>query len=186
MVPNSLDTGSLPMTEPHHAPIFDTGPHPDPIPPIGDDPGVDYTPPVDSSPLPHLARAFDEPVRVDLGPAVSSAPVPLPAQPVVVPGHFQFTKRWKFALLLAGVWIAAGAVGAGLFYWWFHSLDKTWPDFGVLVYVVMCVVAALLFAMAETKPTVSSLGMGIMTAPFASGCGAALLYGAYAFGWVAP
>jgi hypothetical protein len=186
MVVNSLDTGSLSMTEPHHAPIFDTGPHPDPIPPIGDDPGVDYTPLVDSSSLPSLSGAADEPVHVDLGSAVSSAPLPLPAQPVAVPGQFQFAKRWKFALLLTGVWIAAGAAGVGLFYFWFHSFDKTWPDFGVLVYVVVCVVAALLFSMAETRPTVSALAMGIMTAPYASACAAAVLYGAYAFGWVAP
>ena len=29
--PDRLDTGALPVTEPHPAPIFDTGPHPEPI-----------------------------------------------------------------------------------------------------------------------------------------------------------
>ena len=39
----ATDTGSLPMTEPHMAPIFDTGPHPVPLPseevgePLADD-----------------------------------------------------------------------------------------------------------------------------------------------------
>ncbi len=183
---DSLDTGCLPMTEPHSAPIFDTGPHPDPLPPITEGDVVDYTPPVDSSALPRLTKAAAQPVRVDLGPVVSSAPLPMPAQPVALRGQFQFVKRWKFALLLAGVWLAAGAIGVGLYYWWFHSFDKTWPDFGVLVYVVVCVVSALLLSMAEIKPMVSALAIGIMAAPFASGCAAAVLYGAYAFGWVAP
>ena len=125
-------------------------------------------------------------MHVDLSSALSSRPLPAPAHPVVVPGQLQFVKRWKFALLLAGVWIAAAAVGMGLYYWWFHSIDKTWVDAGVLFYVIVCVVAALLVSMTETKPMLSALAVGIMMAPFASACGAAALYGAYAFAMIQP
>ena len=103
-----------------------------------------------------------------------------------MPGQLQFVKRWKFALVVAGVWIAAEAIGAGLYFWWFQSIDKTWPDACVLFYVIVCVVAALLVSMTETRPMVSALAVGIMVAPFASACGAAVLYGAYAFGWLTP
>lgn len=181
----SVDTGSLPMTEPHPAPFFDTGPHPEPLVSYDAD-EFDFTPPADSVPFRRLADTDDADVHVDLSSAVSSEPLPKPAHPVAVPGQFQFVKRWKFALLLVGVWIAAEAIGGGIYYWWFHSIDKTWPDACVLFYVIVCVVAALLVSMAETKPMLSALAVGLMVVPFASACGAALLYGAYAFGWLTP
>ena len=34
-MPDRLDTGALPVTEPHPSPIFDTGPHPDPLAALG-------------------------------------------------------------------------------------------------------------------------------------------------------
>jgi hypothetical protein len=178
----SVDTGALPMTEPHPAPFFDTGPHPEPLVSYDAD-EFDFTPPADSVPFRRIA---DADVHVDLSSAVTSEPLPKPAHPIAVPGQFQFVRRWKFALLLAGVWIAAEAIGAGLYYWWFQSIDKTWPDACVLLYVIVCVVAALLVSMTETRPMLSALAVGLMVAPFASACGAALLYGAYAFGWLPP
>ncbi len=172
---DTLDSGAIPMTEPHPAPIFDTGPHPDPLVSYDSDPfaPVDHTPPVDSMPR-------------FVGGAHISGPLPVPAQPVVVPGQLQFVKRWKFTLVLAGVWIAAAAAGAGLYHWWFHSMDKTWPEAGVLLFVIACTLAALLASLTESKPMSSSLALALMSAPFAAACGSAALYGAYAFGWIVP
>ena len=46
---------------------------------------------------------------------------------------------------------SAAAVGLGLYYWWFHSLDKTPPVFVVLVFLVVCTVGSLLTAMVSTS-----------------------------------
>ena len=73
---------------------------------------------------------------------VPSEPLPVPAQPAVVPGTFQFLKRWTFVLVVTGVWTLAAACGVGLYYWWFHSLDKTPPVFVVLVFVIVCTVGS--------------------------------------------
>ena len=124
------------MTEPHPAPIFDTGPHPAPLVSYDAD-EFDLTPPADSVPF---RRPADDDVHVDLSSALTSRPLRKPAHPVAVPGQLQFVKRWKFALVVAGVWIAAEAIGAGLYFWWFQSIDKTWPDACVLFYVIVCVV----------------------------------------------
>lgn len=169
------DTGALPMTEPHSAPIFDTGPHPHPLRSYESDllDAVDYD------------LYLDDP-RLDLGSKVPSGPLSVPAAPVLVPGQFQFVKRWKLFLVLFGVWIGAAAVGIGLYQWWFYSIDKTWPDTAVLFYVIACVVGALLGTLAEPRPMISSLSLGVMSAPFASACVAGVLYGAYAFGWITP
>ena len=113
----------------------------------------------------------------------------LPAQPVLIeeaqpvsapeqPGH-QYLKRWTFVLVVAGVWIVSAAVGVGLYYWWFQSLDKTAPVFVVLVYLVVCTVGSLLAAMAQNKPLVSALSIGLMSAPLAAVGGAAVLHGLY-------
>ena len=189
MVHKPVDTGALSMTEPHPAPIFDTGPHPDPLESSGSDifdsdsiDAVDYTPPLDSGSFPRAGGG----VQLDVRPVQALHPPPAAARPFAVPSQFQFVKRWKFALLLAGVWSAAAAVGAGLYYWWFHSIDKTWPDAGVLLFVIVCVVAALLVSMAETRPLLSSLSLALMSAPYAAACGAGVLYGAYAFRLVVP
>lgn len=159
-----VDTGSLPLTEPHSAPIFDTGPHPEPLVSYDD---VDYAPPADLD-------------------ALMSASPALVVPPQVVPGQFMFVKRWKFAVLLAAVWLAAGIVGLGLYYWWFHAFDKTWPDAGVLGFVIVCIVAALLVSMTEAKPMASALALAVMSAPFAAMCAAGALYGSYAFGLISP
>ena len=105
-------------------------------------------------------------------------PVSVPEQPDLAGGH-QYLKRWMFVLVVAGVWIVSAAAGVGLYYWWFQSLDKTAPVFVVLVYVVVCTVGSLLAAMAQNKPLVSALSIGLMSAPLAAVGGAAVLHGLY-------
>jgi hypothetical protein len=82
-------------------------------------------------------------------------------------------------LVLSPVWVAAAAAGVGFYYWWFHSMDKTWPVFVVLVFVIGCMVAALLLAMAGRRPLIAALAIALMSAPFAAGVGALPVYGTY-------
>lgn len=112
-----------------------------------------------------------------------SEPLPVPAKPAVVPGNFQFLKRWTFVLVVAGVWTVAAGCGVGLYYWWFHSLDKTPPVFVVLVFLIVCTVGALLTAMVQNKPLVSALAIALMSAPLAALGGAAVLHGLYFCEW---
>ena len=42
-----------------------------------------------------------------------------------MPDEEQYLKRWTFVLVVAAVWIVAAAIGLGLYYWWFHSINKT-------------------------------------------------------------
>ncbi|UXA18615.1 hypothetical protein [Mycobacterium sp. SMC-4] len=116
-------------------------------------------------------------------PAVGMLP-PHPAQPVVLPGVAQYLSRWRFVLVVFAVWIVAAAAGAGLYYWWFHSLDKTMPVFVVLVYLVAATVGSLLTALVQNRPAAAALAIGLMSAPLAAVSGAALLYGGYVFGWI--
>jgi hypothetical protein len=108
-----------------------------------------------------------------------SGPIPAPAQPEVVPGTYQSLKRWTFALVVAGVWIVGAACGLGLYYWWFHSLDKTPSVFVVLLFVIVCTLGGLLTAMVSNKPLVSALSIGLMSAPLAATAAAAVLHGTY-------
>jgi hypothetical protein len=108
-----------------------------------------------------------------------SEPLPIPAQPIVVPGAYQYLKRWRFVLVVAGVWLAAAAAGLGLYYWWFHSLDKTPSAFVVLLFLVVCTVGSLIAAMAQDKPMVSGLSVALMSAPLAAVGAAAVLHGMY-------
>jgi hypothetical protein len=107
-----------------------------------------------------------------------------PAQPVVVAGTYHYLKRWTFVLVVAGSWIVAAAIGAGLYYWWYHTMNKTWPVFVVLLYLIVCTVGSLLIAMVQNKPLVSALAIAVMSAPLASTAAAAALYGAYVFHWI--
>ncbi len=107
-----------------------------------------------------------------------------PAQPTVVAGGEQQLNRWRFLLVVAGVWIVAAAAGVGLYYWWYQSLDKTMPVFVVLVYLVSCIVGSLLCAMVQNRPVMSATAIALMSAPFASTAAAAVLYGSYVFGWI--
>lgn len=112
-----------------------------------------------------------------------SEPQPIPAAPVVVPGTPQVLKRWMFVLVVAGVWALAAVAGSGLYYWWYHSIDKTAPVFVVLVFVIVCTVGGLLMAMAPDRPVVSALAIGLMSAPLAATAGAAVLHGLYFCEW---
>jgi hypothetical protein len=103
----------------------------------------------------------------------------LPVQSVTVPGRYQYLRWWHLVLVLLGVWVVVAVVGLGLFYWWYHSIDKTPVVFAVLVYVVMCAVGGVMLAMAEGRPLISALALAVMSGPFASLAAAAPLYGYY-------
>ncbi|CAJ1508983.1 hypothetical protein [[Mycobacterium] burgundiense] len=178
--PPRLDTGSMPLTEPHPAPIFDTGPHPQPLSLWG---GPEESAATEAE-LDDAARDIADDDSSDLD--ERSEPVPVPAQPTVVPGQLIAVKRWKFILLTLGVWAVAAAAGAGFYYWWFQSLDKAWPEFAVLMAVIVCTVAALLMAMVQDRPLVAVTSIAVLTTPFAVGLGAAALYGMYVFRWITP
>jgi hypothetical protein len=112
-------------------------------------------------------------------------PVAVPAHPVVVPGNYQFLKRWKFALIVAGVWVLAAAAGLGFYYWWYTALVKTLPVFGILLFLVVCMVASLLVSMVTNRPQITALAIALMAAPLAATAAAAVLHGAYYFEWIA-
>ena len=99
--------------------------------------------------------------------------------PVTFPGRYQYLKWWKLVLVILGVWIGAAEVGLSLFYWWYHTIDKTAAVFMVLVYVVVCAVAGVLLAMVQGRPLISALSIAVMSGPFASVAAAAPLYGYY-------
>jgi hypothetical protein len=121
------------------------------------------------------------PLAVEPEPVIEapSEPLPAPAQSVTVPGSYQYLKRWTFVLVVAGVWIVAAAIGLGLYYWWFHSVDKTPPVFVVLIYLVVCTVGSLLTAMVQNKPLVSAVSIALMSATLAAVGAAAVLHGIY-------
>jgi hypothetical protein len=124
-----------------------------------------------------LQPAAHEPVAhepVDREPVVHWPAEPEPAEP-----HVHGLKRWIFVAVLVVVWIPAAAAGVGLYYWWFQSVDKTWPVFVVLIFVGVCTVCALLAAMVNDKPLVSALALALMAAPLAAVAAAAVLHGTY-------
>ena len=112
-------------------------------------------------------------------------PVVIAAQPVSVPGSYQFVKRWHFGLILAGVWVLAAAAGLGFYFWWYTSLDKTLPVLGILLFVVAAMVASLLVSMIPNRPQLTALAIVLMAVPCASVAAAAVLHGAYYFEWIA-
>jgi len=167
LAPNTLATNTLATnTEPHSAPIFDTGPHPLPL-------GAEE-PVRAEEPEP---QEFSEPVDV--------SPRSVPARPVVVPGSYQFVSRWRFALILIGVWAVSALAGLGLYHWWYTALDKTVPVAGILGYLIACMVASLLISLVPDRPRVTALAIVLMAAPLASTAAAAILHGAYYFEWIA-
>ncbi|MGI9162388.1 MAG: hypothetical protein ACR2JI_05625 [Mycobacterium sp.] len=185
-----FDTGvqptASPGTEPHAAPIFDTGPHPEPLRALGSESAAEP----ELEPHPSAPQAFSELgtddtdafLRAFAGHAV---PVAVPAQPVEVPGSYQFVGRWRFALILAGVWVVSTAAGLGFYYWWYTAPNKTLPVLGILLYLGACMVAAILVSLVPDRPQVSALAMALMAAPLASTAAAAVLHGAYYFEWIA-
>ncbi|WP_044515618.1 hypothetical protein [Mycolicibacterium septicum] len=114
-----------------------------------------------------------------------SAPLPAPVPPIVVEGTYLSMKWWTFVGVLAGVWFVSAAAGAGLYYYWYQSADKTWPVFVVLGYIVATTVGALVASTAQRKPLISALAIALMSAPLAAMAAAAVFYGAYVFGWIA-
>lgn len=145
---------------------------------------------------PYTSPELDSDALNDLAVEYGGSPSPamVPAQPVAVPagrhrrklpsGEYHYLTRWTFVLMLAAVWLPAAVGGAALYYWWFHSLDKTWPLFVALLVVVVCAVSGLLLVMVEDKPLVTGLGLALMSVLFAATAGAALLHGAYFFQWI--
>jgi hypothetical protein len=131
--------------------------------------------PVSPDPMQPLA-ADREPAET---PDEPTGPLPPVVHPEVVAGTHQHLKRWTFVLVVAGVWSVGAACGLGLYYWWFHSLDKTPPVFVVLLFVIVCTVTSLLAAMVGNKPLVSALAIALMSAPLAAVGAAAVLHGLY-------
>ncbi len=139
---------------------------------------------------PQPPQAFSEYDSVDTDAFLRSVtghiqPVAVPVHPVAVPSAYQFVKRWKFALIVAGVWVLAAAAGIGFYYWWYTALVKTLPVLGILLYVVVCMVASLLVSMVPNRPQLTALAIALMAAPLASMAAAAVLHGAYYFEWIA-
>lgn len=166
-----------PNTEPHSAPIFDTGPHPLPLgaeEPVPQELGHPDPPFSDPEPL------VSDPVDTDAFPRQVLA-----AQPIMVPGSYQFVSRWRFAIILIGVWVVSAAAGLGFYHWWYSALDKTLPVLGILGYLVACMVASLLVSLVPNRPRVTALAIVLMAAPLASTAAAAILHGAYYFEWIA-
>lgn len=118
----------------------------------------------------------EQPEAGDEEPAESGG---VPVQSVTVPGRYLYVKWWKLLLVILGVWFLAAEVGLGLFYWWFHAVDKTAVVYVVLVYVVACTVGAVMLAMVQGRPLVAALSVALMSGPFASLAAAAPLDGYY-------
>ncbi|OBB60206.1 hypothetical protein A5757_11125 [Mycobacterium sp. 852013-51886_SCH5428379] len=160
-----------------YLPTFDTGAFSAPMPAAA--PAAPPSSTLTLEPEPFVYPVFDP----ETGSSKAIPPVP----PLAVPSTYQFLKRWVFALIVAAVWVIAVPIGAGLYHLWVAdtNLDKTWSVFGVLVYLVVCTVAGLLVAMVQNRPRLAALAVALMSAPLASMVGAAVLYGAYVFGWIA-
>ena len=178
------DHASSPGTEPFK-PDFeeDTGTQSF-VPDFDDDTG--------SQPVPLVAEPEKAPEASESGPQTKepdkesdedagedSGAEAAPVQSVTVPGRYQYLKWWKLILVLLGVWILVAEVGLGLFYWWYHSIDKTPALFTALVYVVACAVGGVMLAMVQGRPLISALSLAVMSGPFASLVAAAPLYGYY-------
>ena len=184
-----LDTDALPKTEPY-LPTFDTDAHPKAEPEF-----IEPQPPAPRrrwwrrrSDAPAAETVADEPasgfaVTEQAAPAhaAPSGPLHPPAPSITVPGRYHYLKWWQFILMLLAVWVPAGAIGAGLFYWWVHdnSAHKTAVVFVVFAYVVVSTVAGLMLATVTERPLVSALAIAMMSAVFASVVAVAPIYGAF-------
>ena len=104
---------------------------------------------------------------------------------VVPPSGLHVVKRWKFALTVAGAWVLAAAAGLGFYFWWYTALTKTMPVFGILLFLVGCMVASILVSMVPDRPQLTALAIALMASPLASMTAAAVLHGAYYFEWIA-
>ncbi|HUE31835.1 MAG TPA: hypothetical protein VMQ38_02785 [Mycobacterium sp.] len=173
------DRESHPPTEafvPDFSDSEDTGEQSVPFVPNFDDTG--------SQPIPHAeadTEKSEPPAEKEEpeAPSPGTEPSGAAVQSVTVPGRYQYLKWWKLVLVILGVWIATGEVGLSLFYWWYHTIDKTPAVFMVLVYVVVCAVGGVMLAMVQGRPLISALSLAVMSGPFASVAAAAPLYGYY-------
>jgi hypothetical protein len=174
------DRESHPRTEAFVPDFDDTGAQSVPFVPNFDDTG--------SLPIPQSgadteksepSASREEPETPSPAVQEDSEPSGAPVQSVTVPGRYQYLKWWKLALVILGVWIVTGEIGLSLFYWWYHTIDKTPAVFMVLVYVVVCVVAGVMLAMVQGRPLITALSIAVMSGPFASVAAAAPLYGYY-------
>jgi hypothetical protein len=173
-----VETESMPLTEPYK-PTFDTGVHqraePELIQP--------EAPPRRRRWLHRHADpsdTTDEPVGGTMPTAYADTDTP-PSEALPVIGQYHYLRWWKFVLLLLAVWVPAGAVGVGLFYWWSHdgSRHKTAVVFVVLAYVVVTTVAGLILAMVAERPVVAGLAIAMLSAVFASVVAAGPVYGKF-------
>jgi hypothetical protein len=166
-----LDTESMPLTE-RYTPSFDTGIHQKVEPEF-----------IEAQPPPRRRRWWHR--GSDPTPTEPPAAVPVTDLPVIddVPAAdpYHYVKWWQFILALLAVWIPAGGIGAGLFYWWSHdsSRHKTPVVFVVLVFVVVSAVAGLILTMVPGRPLVSALAIALVSAVFAAVVGAAPVYGKF-------
>ena len=177
--PERVETESMPLTEPYR-PTFDTGMQQRAEPEL-----------IEPETPPRRRRwwhrrsdaAADNPASgvIPAAYADSEAPPSEAIPAITAAGDYQYLKWWKFILMLFTVWVPAGAIGAGLFYWWSHdaSKHKTAVIFAVLAYVVVCTVAGLILAMVPDRPLVSALAIALLSAVFASVVAAAPVYGKF-------
>ncbi|WAC90991.1 hypothetical protein [Mycobacterium sp. Aquia_213] len=179
-VPEFEDTGTKGFV-----PDFDddTGAHSVPFVPNFDDTGSQ---PISFAAQPGKseAKADKDAVRTPAAAEVSEAdpdaePAGQAVQSVTVPGRYQYVKWWKLLLVMFGVWAATAEVGLSLFYWWYHTIDKTPAVFMALVYVVACTVGGVMLAMVQGRPLIAALSIAVMAGPFGSVVAAAPLYGYY-------
>jgi hypothetical protein len=170
--PERADTESMPLTEPY-TPSFDTGVH-QKVEPAFIEP--------EAPPKRRWWRRGSDAAKPPVQPAGGLNPAAYtdaPPESAVASDHY--VKWWQFVLALLSVWIPAGAIGAGLFYWWSHdaSRHKTAVVFVVLAYVVVSTVAGLILAMVADRPLVSALAIAMISAVFASVVAAAPVYGKF-------
>jgi hypothetical protein len=172
-----VETESMPLTE-RYTPTFDTGMQPKAEPAL-----IEPEAPPRRRRLWHRGPKEDQPHSGIIPTAYAEADAPpseaIPA--VTATGAYLYLPWWKFILMLLAVWVPAGAVGAGLFYWWSHdaSRHKTTVVFAVLAYVVVTTVVGLILAMVAERPLVSALAIAMLSAVFASVVGAAPVYGKF-------
>lgn len=167
-MPDEEDTGTQAFV-PDFGDSGDTGEHSAPFVPNFDDTG----------PLPAKRAAASQPEEEPETSDVDAESVAASVHPVAVPGRYQYLRWWKLVLVILGVWIGAAEVGLSLFYWWYHTIDKTAAVFMVLVYAVVCAVGGVLLAMVQGRPLIAALSIAVMSGPFASVAAAAPLYGYY-------
>ena len=182
-----VEKTSSPSTEPHYAPVFDTGPHPGPLRPL--DGGGEPEP--KKQPHPSEPQAFSQLENFDTDAFMQPLSGFLHAEPTLVPpaqaavdDSYLSVKRWHFVFIVAAVWVRAAAGGLGFYFWWYTSLHKTPAVFGVLMYLIVCAVAGMLVSMVPNRPSVTTLSIALMSAPLASMAAAAVLHGAYYFEWI--